>query len=253
MENSGEGNIVAVKERLPSSQEKWKNLLGEDSRKRIYESIAGDVVDIYEPNDQSLVDKNGFSIVSPDCFKSAFISPIREKRATKMLVPLNKIIALDTTKDINTQNSNPERLPWEIDSHTSVDEFRKLIKNGEFNFDDVNGLYGLELPGGYIIAIGGRHRITAMFLEGVSSINIQVNKIKDLKEFEINRKYFEDEIQDNIDSGKIKGRIEEDPDHFKKLILDKPVIESPLQLFGDKVSDELLDVLSQTLPANQIN
>lgn len=250
MENSGEGNIVAVKERLPASQEKWKNLLGKDSRQRIYNSIVGDVVNNYEPNSQSLVDKNGFSIISPDCFKSAFLSPIREKNLTEMIVPLNKIIALDTTEDIKRQNRDPNRLPWEIDSHTSVDKFRKLIKNGEFNFDDINGLYGLELPGGYIIAIGGRHRITAMFLEGVSNINIQVNKIKDLKEFEINGKYFEDEIQDNVDSGKIKGRIEEDPDHFKKLVLDKPVIESPLQLFGGEVSDELLDVLSQTLTTN---
>jgi len=250
MSENGEGyKPPAPKEVLFNNPKKYENLLGEDIRKRGYESIGGNTEYLYEPKPRSLVDGNGFSCVSSDYFKKTLITPIREKNLTEMVVPLNKIIALDTTEDSRRMNHNSNRLPWEIDSHTSVEEFRRLIKENKFNFNDVNGLYGLELPGGYILATGGRHRLTAMFLENVSEVKLQVNKIKDPKEFEFTEPYHEYDIQKGINHGKVKGKIEENPDRSKKLVLEEP-LENPLQLFDYRVSDELLDVLAQTLSGN---
>lgn len=246
MENNGEVSHQISKEILPSNQDSWKNLSGKDSRQRIYKSIVGDVIDIYEPKSQSLVDQNGFSLISPDYFKKTLISPILEKNLTEITVPLSKIIALDTTEDIDRQNRDPNRLAWEIDGHTSVDEFRQLIKQNEFDFNNIDGLYGSELPGGYIIATGGRHRLTAMFLENVSEVKLQVNKIKNPKEFNFTEPYSEYKIEKLIEGGDIKGKIEENPDHSKKLVLEES-LNNPLQLFDNNVSDELLDVLDQTM------
>ncbi|MDD2225160.1 MAG: hypothetical protein PHP97_03275 [Candidatus Shapirobacteria bacterium] len=246
MENSGEFSPQIPREILSNKQDKWLNLLGEDTRKRGYESMGGNTESIYEPKPRSLVDKNGFSCVSSDYFKETLITPIREKKSTEMVVPLNKIIALDTTEKPGRMNNNSTRLPWEIDSHTSVEEFRRLIKENKFDFNDASGLYGLELPGGYFLATGGRHRLTAMFLENVSEVKLQVNKIKDPKEFEFTEHYHEHDIQEGLNNGKIKGKIEENSDHSKKLVLEEP-LKNPLQLFDYRVSDELLDVLAQTL------
>lgn len=250
MSEAGEGyKPPAPKEVLFNNPKKYENLLGEDTRKRGYESMGGNTESLYGPKPRSLVDENGFSCVSSDYFKETSITPIREKKSTEMVIPLNKIIALDTIENSKRMNNNSNRLPWEIDSHTSVEEFRKLIKENNFDFNDVNGLYGLELPGGYILATGGRHRLTAMFLENVSEVKLQVNKIKDPKEFEFTEPYYEHDIQECINSGKIKGKIEENTDHSKKLVLEEP-LKNPLQLFDYRVSDELLDVLAQTLSTN---
>lgn len=246
MENSGEFSPQIPREILSNKQDKWQNLLGEDTRKRGYESMGGNTEFLYEPKPHRLVDENGFSCVNPDYFKETLITPIREKKLTEMVVPLNKIIALDTTENSRRMNNNPNLLPWEIESHTSVEEFRRLIKENSFDFNDTSGMYGLELPGGYILATGGRHRLTAMFLENVSEVKLQVNKIKDPKEFEFTEPYHEYDIQEGINNGKIKGKIEENPDHSKKLVLEEP-LKNPLQLFDYRVSDELLDVLAQTL------
>lgn len=249
MENSGEFSPPIPKEILSKKQDNWLNLLGEDTRKRGYESMGGNTESIYEPKPRSLVDQNGFSCVSSDYFKETLITPIREKNLTETIVPLNKIIALDTTENSRRMNKNSNRLPWEIDSHTSVEEFRRLIKENNFDFNDVSGLYGLELPGGYFLATGGRHRLTAMFLENISEVKLQVNKIKDPTEFEFTEPYHEHDIQEGINNGKIKGKIEENPDRSKKLVLEEP-LKNPLQLFDYWVSDELLDVLAQTLSTN---
>lgn len=247
MENNGEFSPpVSSKEVLYNKQDKWLNLLGEDTRKRGYESMGGNTESFYEPKPHSLVNKNGFSCVSPDFFKETLITPIREKNLTEMVVPLNKIIALDTTEDISRSNRSPGRLPWEIDGHLSVEDARQLIKRDKFDFNDVGGLYGLELPGGYILATGGRHRLTAMFLENVSEVKLQVNKIKDLKEYEFTKSYGEFDVEEAIKNGKIKGKIKENSGHSKKLVLNEP-LKNPLQLFDYRVSDELLDILAQTL------
>ena len=244
MENSGESFHPIIKEVLHDN-DKYKNLLGEDTRQRGWESLSGNTESIYDPKPRSLVDKNGFAIINPDYFKNTLITPIREDKSTQMVIPLERIIALDTTEDIRRMNNDPNRLPWEINGHLSVEEARKLIRENKFDFGDISGLYALELPGDYFIAIGGRHRLTALFLENVSEVKLQVSKIKNPKEFEFTQSYSESYVQEGINNGKIKGKIEENPNHSKKLVLDEP-LENPLQLFDSRVSDELLDVLAQT-------
>jgi hypothetical protein len=115
------------------------------------------------------------------------------------------------------------------------------------NFDEVNGVYGYELPGGYVVATGGRHRITALLLENVPQIKMEIRKMKDPKEFFIWGEFKKGIIQKEIDEKDFKGEIIEDEENnLTRLILEKP-LTTPLQMFDDRVSNELLDVLSQTL------
>jgi hypothetical protein len=233
-----------IKETVPVDKGEWKNLFGEDVR-LVNRNAA------YEPKPQSLVNENGFSVVSPDCFlRQAMLEPVRERQFTTMTVPLDKIVAIDTTPNVDARNRDPNRLPWEIASHGSVQGFRKLIREGKFNFNDIDGLYGLELPGGYMICDGGRHRVTAMFLEGLKEATFRVKKVVP-NEFLINYFYentfYEDKLRQALQNSDIKGRIEE-IDGDKKLILDSPTIKNPLQLFADSIPEELIDVMTQTLP-----
>lgn len=244
---SSELIIPPLKEILSDNQGKYKNLFGEDTRQRGYKSIGGNTESTYEPQTKSLVNEEGYSIINPDYFKKETLLIPSCEKTTKMIVPLNRIIALDTTKEIDSFNNDTNRLPWEIRSHISVNKFRELIKENKFNFDDIGGLYCLELPGNYFIATGGRHRLTAMFLEGLSEVKLEVYKIKDPKEFYFTNRYSEYKVQKSIDEGEIKGKIKEDSYQSKKLVLDEDIVKNPLQLFDGRVSDELIDVLSQTL------
>lgn len=234
MENS-EGNHFKP-EIVENNQNQWKNLFNENIQQKDY------------AHPQSLVNQYGFSSVDPYCFTNeALIIPIFEKKLTNQTIPLNRVIALDTLEGNDARNGDSSRLPWEIRSHISVNEVRELIRQNKFDFTNTDCLYGYELPGNYYVITGGRHRITAMFLEGVPEVEIKLNKIKNPSEFEINKQYGEFKIQKAIDNGKLRGKIEEDPDGFKKLTLEEPIIKNPLQLFDEYIPEELINVLAQTL------
>ncbi len=207
----------------------WQNFFGEDVRQR-FDLLNNS--SIYEPQPRSLITENGSSLVSLSLFNETIISPILENNLTETIIPLNKIIAMDT----NNQS----------DDLIIINKIRESIKQNTFDFNETRGVIGFELPGNYIIVIGGQQRLTAMFLEHITETKIQINKIKDPSEFTFNGFYNESKIRRAIENRLINARIKELSDGSKKLELSQP-LENPLQLFDDTVSDELLDVLAQTL------
>ena len=227
MENSGEINLSLPQKETRLDQYKWKNLFGEN------------VCD-FQPQPKSLINNEGRSIVNTDVFvKRAFLEPVRTKEETDMIIPLNKIIAMSTSPDIDDVNSDH--------NHVHVSTFRNLIKEGKFDFNDSSGIHGLELPGGYIILSDGRHRLTAMFLEHIPQAKINVSKIIP-NEFDITDNYnSRKRIEQKINDGSFKGATKEDKYGNVSLHLDSPQITNPLQLFGDFVPTSLIDVMAQTL------
>lgn len=200
----------------------WQNFFGQDVRQN-------------QPQPSSLIDENGESLIQPDYFNEALISPILKNNLVDEIVPLDKIIALDTKSETTDEDM------------IIINKNRQLIRENKLNSIETRGLYGSELPGGYIIMLGGRRLLIAMFLEGVTQTKVQINKINNPQEYIFTSYFSELEIQKAITNGQIKGKIQEIENHVKKLVLDKP-LTTPIQLFGGLVSDELLNVLAQTLP-----
>lgn len=225
----------------------WLNLFGQDVRQRLLSPQDPKSV-IYQAQPRSLVTNAGFSLIHPDYFKEALLSPILEKNITKITVPLNRIIGLNAIENFSPDSFNPETNYWDKDDQIIVNKLVESIHNREFDFSDTRGIYATELPGEYYLLIGGRHRIIALFLEGASSFTFHVNRLSANDEFYLNNPIHEYIIQKAMDKGQIIGKIIDDEDHGKKIIINHPNISNPLQLFGDTVSDELIDVLAQTLP-----
>lgn len=194
-----------------------------------------DILQEYQPQPKSLIDENGNSLIQPNYFNEALISPILKNNLVDEIIHLNKIIALDTEIEITDEDT------------ILINKNRQLIQENKFNSIETRGLYGFELPGGYIVMLGGHHRLIAMFLEGVSETKIQINKINDPREYNFTGYFSELEVQKAITNGQIKAKVQEVENHVKKLILEQP-LSNPLQLFGGSVSADLIDVLAQTLP-----
>jgi hypothetical protein len=227
----------------------WLNLFGDDVRLRLSSSGQNDNISIYQPKPRSLINANGFSVIHPDYFNETLIFPILEKKFTIATIPLNKIIALNAIENANPENFNSETIYWDKDDQIIVNKIRDSIRQNKFDITDARGIYASELPGGYYLLTGGCHRVIAMILENIPHINLQVNPIKDSTEFQFIKPSNEYLIKKAIDDKKIVGKILDDPEIGKKLILKNPtVIDSPLKLFGGIVSDELIDILAQTLP-----
>lgn len=222
----------------------WLNLFGNDVRQRL--DNTNQIV-IYQPQPCTLITPNGFSLIHPDYFQEALITPILEKKITEITIPLNKIIAINAIENPYQENFNPETIFWDKDDQVIVNKIRDSIRQKEFDFADTRGIYAFQLPGDYYVLTGGLHRVIAMLLEGISQANINVNQIKDKDEFKLVNPKNEYIIQQALDNGRLIGKIIEDEEFGHKIIIDRPKINNPLQLFKGTVSDELINVLSQTL------
>ena len=225
----------------------WANLLGQDVRERLLSPSDPRPV-LYQPQPKSLVTDSGFSLIHPDYFNETLITPIVDQELVEFTVPLNRIIGLNAVENINQENFNPETIYWDKDDQIIVDKILQSIHNRQFDFTDTRGIFATELPGEYFLLRGGRHRIIALFLAGATSFTFPVNRLRFVDEFLLTKPSNEFIIQKAIDNGQVKGRIRADDEMGKILSLNYPNIENPLQLFGDIVSDELIDVLAQTLP-----